>query len=154
MSDVLEMSVFEAGGIFEAKPQHSIETNVRRPDEGKRQELPLRCENDDSDPDSRCQKRVNTVVNHSADSGIDEIAQHEKIRGEKENSEQNPTRMALAIDKDAYTQYRYTFEAKQKRRFCEHKQVSQIYFVLPRHSPDSVTPDEIPPRRRVTRFGL
>lgn len=84
---MLKVSVFEASGVFQAIPQHSVKTNMRRPDEGTRKQLPFRGKNSNDDQDSRREKRVNKVVDCSANSGIDEIAEHEKIRREKEGRE-------------------------------------------------------------------
>jgi hypothetical protein len=119
-SDMLKVSIFEARGVFQAISQHSVKTNVRRPNQGKWQQLPLRCQNSDGDQNCRSKKRVNRVVDCSTNLGIDEIAEHEKIRREKKDSEQDPTRMVLAIQQDAKTENTRTFEPKEKGSSCKH----------------------------------
>src|SRR5215469_16544945 len=86
-SNVLKVSVVEAGGVFQAKPQHSIETYVRGPNQGKRQQSPFRGQNSDADQNCWREKCVNRVVNRGTNSGIYEIAEHKKIRREEEDSE-------------------------------------------------------------------
>jgi len=105
---------------------------MRRPDEGTRKQLPFRGKNSNDDQDSRRKKGVNEVVNRSTNSGINEIAEHEKIRREKEGREQDPTRMALVVEKDTQTENRRSFEAEQKRRLCEHLPI--VAFDPLRHS--------------------
>src|SRR5215469_15128901 len=129
-SDMLKVSIFEASGVFQAIPQHSVKTNVGRPNQGKWQQLPLRCQDSDGDQNSRSEKRVNRVVDRSPNLGIDEIAEHEKIRREKKDSEQDPTRMVLAIEKGAKTENRRTFEPKQKGSSCKHLSILSCVSLL------------------------
>ena len=55
-----------------------------------------------------------------ANSSIDKIAEHEKIRREKENSKQNPTRVAFAVKQNTHNESKGVFDAKQHCGFCEH----------------------------------
>src|SRR5215469_10552186 len=91
-----------------------------RPNEGKRQKLLPGGEHSDNDQNAWREQRVNKVVDRSANSSIDKIAEHEKIRREKENSKQNPARVAFAVKQNTHTESKGAFDAKQHCGLCEH----------------------------------
>src|SRR5215472_2830562 len=97
-----------------------------RPNEGKRQKLLPGGEHSDNDQNAWREQRVNKVVDRSANSSIDKIAEHEKIRREKENSKQNPVRAAFAVKQNTHTESKGTFDAKQHCGLCEHLWISLL----------------------------
>jgi hypothetical protein len=98
--DVLEVSVFEEGGVFEAVAQETIEGDVGDPYEGYgRSRLPVQeiaCEEKgDGEPEG-----VSEVISCGAEARVDQVAGHEEIRSQEEDCEEQPAVVQVLVEEE------------------------------------------------------
>jgi len=82
--NMLNVGVVEAGRVFEAEAEHTVEADVTDPDDGERKQNRFRFEQGDRQERRWSEIGVDDVVADGSDAGSGEIAEHEKIRCEKE----------------------------------------------------------------------
>ncbi len=95
--NAVKMRVLESGRVFQSVPEHSIHADVREPDEDKRQLRRSICEPKNHEQQKWPGVSVDNVVGRRADFRIDEVTEHEQVRREKENGEEEPTAVELMI---------------------------------------------------------
>ena len=98
--DVVEVGVVEAGGVFKAEAEHTVEADVADPDGSYREEDWLGSEDGNSDQGCWGQIGVSEVVAGGSDADADEIAEHEEIGCKEEHGEEEPTGVEVAIEEN------------------------------------------------------
>jgi hypothetical protein len=73
---MLEMRVFEAGGVFEAEAKEAVEPDVRGPDQDDRKELRFDGRVADDEKNGGGHVSVGQVVESRAEADVGEIAEH------------------------------------------------------------------------------
>ena len=117
---MLEVRVFEASRIFQAKTQHAIKADVCDPDQGKGQELAVGGKNGKGDQHSRCEESVNEVVDTSADADVGEIPQHGKIRRKKECCKKHPAELVVPVNQNTQRKNGHAFKTDENGGFSKH----------------------------------
>ena len=115
------MCVFELGGIFESVAQDTVEGDVSDPDKGDCSEGSAveveRCGKDDK----RRGVGVGDVVDSCTCARAGEIAEHEEIRGEEEDCEEQPGEVQVRVGDQNSGQDEGVFELEEEGRPGEHK---------------------------------
>ena len=94
------MGVFELSWIFQTEPKQSIKADVRCPYECERGGRGLGSERSGREDYTGRGHGVNEIVKGCPDLFVDQIAEHEKIRREKGQSEQAPASVGSLIKED------------------------------------------------------
>jgi len=114
------MCVFEVSGIFESVAQDTVEGDVGGPDEGDCCEGSAmeveRC----SEDDKRRGVGMGDVVDSRACARAGEIAEHEEIRGEEEDREEQPGEVQMRVGDQDSGEDEGVFELEEDRRAGEH----------------------------------
>jgi hypothetical protein len=98
--DVLEVGVFEVGGVVEAKAEESVEADVGGPDECDGREVRLGGEVGDHEQDRGSEISVREIVESSAEADIGEIPEREEVGRKEKDGEEKPTCVELAVEED------------------------------------------------------
>jgi len=118
---VLEVGVFEVGGVFEAETEEAVEADVGGPDEGDRERLRFCGEEGDGEQCGGSEISVGEIVESGAEADVAEIAQQEQVGREEEDGEEKPTGVELVIEEDAQGENDCAFEVEQNPRVSEHE---------------------------------
>jgi hypothetical protein len=97
----LQMSVFEERGIFQAEAQHSIEADMRRPDECEGHRFRSMQPQSQASQNKRKYLRVTEIVETRPEPHAHQISDHQKIRPQKKNYKPNPTGSYKVIKEQA-----------------------------------------------------
>jgi hypothetical protein len=109
----VEMRILEPARIFQSKPKHPIKTNVRNPNQRQQQLQMFASEKSVPAQHQRADGRVDSVVRHCADTSVDAVADHGKIRHEKKQKEQKPTAVIPLIGDEAGDKDGGTFQVEK-----------------------------------------
>jgi hypothetical protein len=97
---VLEVGVFEKGGIFEAVAEEAIESDVGCPDYGDgRGEGPV-LDIAGQEKNKGKSKGVGEVVGGGSDEWIDEVAEHGEVGSEEEDGEEKPAGVEVVVGEE------------------------------------------------------
>lgn len=111
--DVLEMSVLEGGGIFKPETEHAIRAEMRRPNEGIRQEFGMNAAGRNGDKEQRPDVSVDGIVDECSHANVHKIPEHKKIGSQNEQEKERPTRAKVRVEKDAQKQNNAAFDVEK-----------------------------------------
>jgi hypothetical protein len=117
---MLEVSVFEEGGVFEAITQEAVEGYVGDPDECDCYEELMLSGVGDEKEDERENEGVAEVVDGRSDARIGKVAEHGEVWGEEEEREEKPAVVEVLVEEDGGEEESGFFELEEEGRLGEH----------------------------------
>lgn len=111
-----EVSVLEAGGVFEAEAEHAVEGDVGGPGDGDGENDEVLGGKGDSGENDRAEIGVERVVENGAATRASEIGEHGKIGHEKKDEEEQPGDVRPLKRKQAEEKDSSPFEMQQGAR--------------------------------------
>jgi hypothetical protein len=112
--DVVEVRIVEAGGVFKAEAEHTVEADVADPDGGERKQNGFGSEEANRDERRWSEIGVAEVVAGGSDTDADEIAEHEEIGCKEEHGEEEPTCVEVAVEENGRKKNESAFDLKQE----------------------------------------
>jgi hypothetical protein len=112
--DVVEVGVVEAGGVFKAEAEHTVEADVADPDGGEGKQNGFGSKEANRGEHRWSEIGVGEVVAGSSDADADEIAEHEEIGCKEEHSEEEPTGAEVAVEENGRKKNESAFDLKQE----------------------------------------
>jgi hypothetical protein len=112
--NVLEVGVVEAGGVFKAEAEHTVEADMADPDGGEGKQNGFGSEEANRDERRWSEIGVDEVVAGGSDADGDEIAEHEEIRCKEEHGEEEPTGVEVAVEENGRKKNESAFDLKQE----------------------------------------
>ena len=112
--DVLEVGVVEAGGVFKAEAEHTVEADVADPNGGEGKQNGFGSE--EANRDERCWSEigVDEVVAGGSDADAEEIGEHDEIGCKEEHGEEEPTGVEVAVEENGRKKNESAFDLKQE----------------------------------------
>jgi hypothetical protein len=114
------MCVFEVSGIFESVAHDAVQGDVGDPDEGDCREGGAMEVERYGEDDKRRGVGMGDVVDSSACARAGEIAEHEEIRGEEEDCEEQPGEVQVRVGDQDCGEDEGVFELEEEGRTGEH----------------------------------
>lgn len=112
--DVVEVRIVEAGGVFKAEAEHTVEADVADPDGGDGKQNGFGSEEANRDERRWSEIGVAEVVAGGSDADADEIAEHDKIGCKEEHGEEEPTGVEVAVEENGRKKNESAFDLKQE----------------------------------------
>ena len=112
--DVVEVGVVEAGGVFKAEAEHTVEADVADPDGGEGKQNGFGSEEANRDERRWSEIGVDEVVANGSDADADEIAEHEEIGCKEEHNEEEPTGVKVAVEENGRKKNESAFDLNQQ----------------------------------------
>jgi len=117
---MLEVGVFEEGGIFEAVAQEAVEGDMADPDKGDRNQQWLMWAIGDCEQKKGHAVGVSEVVDGGASSWIDEVAEHKDVWCEEEDGEEEPAELEMVVEENDSDEEADVFELEKDGGAGEH----------------------------------
>jgi hypothetical protein len=112
--NVVEVGVVEAGGVFKAEAEHTVEADVADPDGGEGKQNGFGSEEANRDERRWSEMGVGEVVAGGSDADTDEIAEHEEIGCKEEHGKEEPTGLEVAVEENGRKKNESAFDLKQE----------------------------------------
>ena len=112
--DVLKVGIVEAGGVFKAEANHTVDADVADPDGGVGKQNGFGFEEGNRDERRWSEIGVGEVVAGGSDADADEIAEHEEIGCKEEHGEEEPTGVEVAVEENGRKKNESAFDLKQE----------------------------------------
>ena len=112
--NMLNVGVVEAGRVFEAEAEHTVEADVTDPDDGERKQNRFRFEQGDRQERRWSEIGVDEVVAGGSDADAGEIAEHAEIGCKDEHGEEEPTGVEVAVEENGRKKNESAFDLKQE----------------------------------------
>ena len=115
---MLQVGVFEEGGVFEAVAEETVEGYVGDPDEGDG-ELPMEKIADEQESEWECEG-VDEVVEGGSELRVEEVAEHGEVGYEQEDGEDEPAAVQVLPGEEGEGEKESFFEVEEAGRAGQH----------------------------------
>jgi hypothetical protein len=116
-SHPLKMGVFELRLVLQAEAQEPVQANMADPDDAEPQIFRAVQSPESRRKEQRQDIGVNEIVADRAHARIDQVAEHRKVRGQKQKQKQSPARLEVEIDIQTGKKNGSAFQVKEQPGF-------------------------------------